>query len=134
VSSTIVNACRLTFSFVKIATPRTFSATAGIDASFESKEITTKDATEISQQLHARLCKENPFTQIGSRLMVSVRPLRGLPLYSDQSSKEYAQNAKQVINGTQNTSQSLPPHVFNVSAAAYLHALVGKMDQSIVLL
>jgi myosin heavy subunit len=103
--------------------------------SVDIDEILSKDSNVVAQQLHSRVLKDKPFTRIGNRLIVSVRPSRGLSLFSDDSSKEYAQQAKEVTksNQTQSTTQPLP-HVFNISASAYLHALRGKMDQSIVLL
>jgi myosin heavy subunit len=102
--------------------------------SVDIDEILSKDSNVVAQQLHSRVLKDKPFTRIGNRLIVSVRPSRGLSLFSDDSSKEYAQQAKEVAKSNQTQSPQPLPHVFNISASAYLHALRGKMDQSIVLL
>jgi myosin heavy subunit len=122
----IVGAC---FFFFKMASMGKYTPVPA--DSVEADEILSKDPKFIAQQLYSRLSKDKPFTKIGNRLMVSVRPARGLSLFSDSSSKEYAQNAKQVSKPNQPFA---PPHVFNVSASAYMHALRAKMDQSIVLM
>ena len=59
--------------------------------------------------------------------MVALKPLRGSPF--DYTSKDYAEQAKDA-----NCKKPYGAHVFNMSASAYMHALRGGMDQSIVLL
>ena len=89
----------------------------------ESDEI--KESENIVKQLVARLQKDKVFTKVGNRCMISLKASKKLPIFSTETSKLYANNFNQ---------QTLPPHVFNISQSAYLHALWLKVDQSIILL
>jgi chitin synthase len=95
----------------------------------EHDELSSKENSTIVDQLAQRAGKEKYFTRIGSRCMVSIRPSRGLVIFSNSTSKEYA-----LISKLGSKDKTLPPHAFNISASAYLHALRAKIDQSIVLL
>ena len=89
--------------------------------------IRVRDPNAIATGLTARITKNKPFTRIESRCMIAVRPTRGLPLYSDQTSKIYAEKSKSLspIEGA---------HVFDISSSAYHHAIRAKTNQSIMLL
>ncbi|KAI8902781.1 chitin synthase-domain-containing protein [Globomyces pollinis-pini] len=103
----------------------------------EADNIIGNDPTLIAQSLLARSLKDKVFSSIGTRSLVSIRPNRGLSLFSDTTSKQYAQDAKEISKtnnyNTNTNTQSLPPHVFHISAAAHLHATRAKLDQSIIL-
>ncbi|KAJ3254350.1 hypothetical protein HK103_007232 [Boothiomyces macroporosus] len=103
---------------------------------FEGDEIPNNDVNTITSFLQSRLSQDKVFTRIGSRCLVAVRPARGLPIFSDTTSKEYAEDAKTPSKQTNYNQpvQQLAPHAFEISASAYLHALRAKMDQSIILL
>jgi myosin heavy subunit len=114
-------------------TANSFGVPGYPDMSTDGEEITSKDPMQIAQQLQSRVMKDKPYTKIGNRCIVAVRPTKYLSINTDKASKEYAQNAKKVSNQI-STAQAQPPHVFGISTSAFFHAVRGKLDQSIVLL
>ena len=93
----------------------------------DADTLTVRDPSAIAQELAAKIAKDRPFTRIENRCMISVRPMRGLPLYSDTQSKVYAEKSNA-------SSSNDGAHVFDISASAYYHAIRGKANQSIILL
>ena len=104
------------------ATEPNLEAVEPVDDLVQLSEPVT--ATEIAKQLAVRFRKDNVYTRIGSRCIVSVRPARLLPRFSDAASKEYAENVN---------SPSLSPHVFSIASSAYNHMRRDSRDQSIIL-
>ncbi|KNC98434.1 uncharacterized protein SPPG_06138 [Spizellomyces punctatus DAOM BR117] len=86
---------------------------------------------DITRNLTGRLANGFHYTKIGARCLVSLNSppsaRSAVSSTSDQSSKEYAEAFK----GQEN--KSLPPHVFNLAADAYMHMLRNQEDQCIVL-
>jgi chitin synthase len=101
---------------------------SSLPESIEVDELYSNDARIIADQLAKRAAKEKLFTRLGNRCIVSVKPSRGLAIFSDSYSKDYALKAREL------NEQPLPPHVFTISTSAYFHALRAQIDQSIVLL
>ena len=93
----------------------------------EVEDVSSADPNLISQHFLARYSKDKLYTRIGGRSMVALKPVRGSPF--DYTSKDYAEQAKDP-----HCTKPYSAHVFHISASAFLHAMRGGMDQSIVLL
>ncbi|KAI8924380.1 chitin synthase-domain-containing protein [Entophlyctis helioformis] len=90
----------------------------------------------VAANLLLRLAKEEPYTRVGHRSLVAVRPPRALAKCSDAASKDYAETAKALPTTTNPNAKATvqPPHVFGVAASAYTHMARQKLDQAIVLI
>lgn len=84
---------------------------------------------EIARNLVGRLANGSNYTKIGARCLVGLQaPTGARPSNaSDSASKEYAE----VFKGTE--SKDLPPHVFDLASAAYMHMVRNQEDQCVVL-
>lgn len=103
----------------------------------ETDTLSDTTVEDITHTLIGRTSKDRPFTKIGDRIMIGMKPARSLQICSDTTSKDYAAAAKATLTGrnerTEN-SQPFPPHIFDISASSYFHAVREKTDQSIILM
>ena len=82
----------------------------------------------ISQNLRERFVKDQIYTRIGVRCLVSINPLKEVPA-DKQAFHGYDLDSISV-----KTSEEISPHIYELAATAHLHMLKEKEDQTIVAL
>jgi len=76
----------------------------------------------IQNNLRVRFSNDQIYTNIGT-ILIAVNPFKRLPLYTPSVIDDYIHKGK----------RDMPPHVFNISEAAFRHLMDDKMDQSILI-
>jgi chitin synthase len=89
---------------------------------------TPKD-TDIVQTLQDRYSRDTIYTRLGARAIVSVNPGQPLSNVSDATCEEYVAEYRD----TSGQRRILEPHLFQLTANAYLHMRRTGVDQSIIL-
>ncbi|PVU97135.1 hypothetical protein BB559_002140 [Furculomyces boomerangus] len=72
----------------------------------------------------------SPYTQIGSRVLISVNPHEQLDINGDQTAKLYVDDFKNTSKGPKKTE----PHIFKVVESSYLYMKQTEINQSIIFL
>ncbi|KAI9591321.1 chitin synthase-domain-containing protein [Syncephalis fuscata] len=88
---------------------------------------TPKDA-DIVQALQDRYSRDTTYTRLGSRAIISVNPDRTLSNVNDATCEEYVAEYRD----TSGQRRILEPHLFQLTANAYLHMRRTGVDQSII--
>ncbi|KAI0226168.1 hypothetical protein L0F63_004441 [Massospora cicadina] len=92
--------------------------------------VNAENPENVGRYLLQRLeTQEQPFTAIGSSVLVSLNPGKSLRCYNDEFASQYAEV------GYKNFDESydpLPPHIFGLATRAYLHLRRMGEDQSFV--
>ncbi|KAJ9056405.1 hypothetical protein DSO57_1033339 [Entomophthora muscae] len=92
--------------------------------------VNAENPQDVSRYLLQRLeTQEQPFTAIGTSVLVSLNPGKALRCYNDEFAAQYAEAGYK--NYTE-TYDPLPPHIFGLATRAYLHLRRLGEDQSFV--
>lgn len=96
--------------------------------------ISSPTIENITACLHSRYDTLKVYTDIGSRHIVAINPLKELTINDDQTSLEYVAAYKDA-SGNNQTSQSalLDPHLFDLINRVYFHMRRTGSDQNITL-
>ena len=78
---------------------------------------------QIVELLGDRFAKDNIYTRIGQKIVVSVNPYKPIELCSDSTAKNIGNAVKD--------GKDRQPHVFEVAASAYFDMLKDKQNQSL---
>ncbi|KAK9729193.1 hypothetical protein K7432_000476 [Basidiobolus ranarum] len=84
----------------------------------------------VVQSLKQQYELGNPYIKINSSVLVSINPLQRLDIYSDEIAQKYVEAC---YRNTTGNPQSLPCHIFELSAKAYLHLRRTGQDQAVIL-
>lgn len=96
--------------------------------------IPNPTADSITSCLHARYENLKVYTNIGSRHIVAVNPLKELAINDDQTSLEYVAAYKDASGNSRLAQVSvLDPHLFDLINRVYFHMRRTGSDQNIVL-
>lgn len=79
-------------------------------------------AEAVERALREHFCAGLPYTHVGEVTLL-VNPLRELPIYGDEWVEKYA-----------TLRADLPPHIFEIAAKAYKHAVEDEASQTVILL
>jgi chitin synthase len=85
----------------------------------------------ITSCLHSRYDTFKVYTNIGSRHLVAVNPLKELAINDDQTSLEYVAAYKDASSNQQ--ISLLDPHLFDLVNRVYFHMRRTGSDQNIIL-
>ncbi|RKP06231.1 P-loop containing nucleoside triphosphate hydrolase protein, partial [Thamnocephalis sphaerospora] len=86
-------------------------------------------AADVVQMLQDRYSRDTVYTRLGARALVAVNPGRVLSSVNDATCDEYVAECRD----TSGQRRILEPHVFQLTASAYLHMRRTGVDQSIIL-
>jgi myosin heavy subunit len=100
----------------------------GADDSKIVDDFVGAEVVDIPGQLYKRYQDDKFYTKMGPRVILSMNSDASHMKSMESASKTYASAAKAY------DLEPLEPHVFNVSASAYLHMLKEETDQAIILL
>src|SRR5690348_16493714 len=84
---------------------------------------------DIVETLQSRYSRDAVYTRMGARVLVSVNPGTPLSNVNDATCNEYVAEYRD----TSGKRRILEPHIFQLTANAYLHMRRTGLDQSIVL-
>ncbi|KAI8057210.1 chitin synthase-domain-containing protein [Syncephalis plumigaleata] len=100
-------------------------------SSLARHDLTSLDApsdTDIVQTLQDRYSRDTVYTRLGARAIVSVNPGQPLSNVNDATCEEYVAEYRD----TSGQRRILEPHLFQLTANAYLHMRRTGTDQSII--
>ncbi|KAJ3019246.1 hypothetical protein HKX48_002259 [Thoreauomyces humboldtii] len=89
---------------------------------------TPSDEAAILANIKDRYSRNQIFTRIGAGALVVVNPVKTLESFSDHTSAQYADWAKD----TSEDKQPLPAHIFDLAASVFYHMSREQQDQSVV--
>ncbi|KAI8800774.1 chitin synthase-domain-containing protein [Cladochytrium replicatum] len=107
------------------------------DVPANASTVIPPSTEDVTQNFVARHAKDENYTAIGDRVLVSVNLGITHERFSDNASKAAATHTKATSNGVLGESGAKaqkPPHVFEIVGSAYAHMIRQKEDQSILLL
>lgn len=107
-----------------------------IDSSItDISAITDASNESISAYLKSRYDLYKIYSNIGSRHLVVLNPLKNLAINDDQTSLEYVAAYKDASGSNNQLSQIslLDPHLFDLVNKVYFHMRRTGIDQNIVL-
>jgi len=84
---------------------------------------------EVVNSISNRYSDDQPYTNIGSRVVVSVNPFKSLPIHSDENAENYIKAYREYDSTLRN---SLPSHIYGIASDAYLHMRRTGLDQSLI--
>ncbi|KAI8920098.1 chitin synthase-domain-containing protein [Powellomyces hirtus] len=82
----------------------------------------------ILANIKDRYSRNQIFTRIGAGALVVVNPVKTLESFSDNTSAQYADWAKD----TSEDKVALPAHIFDLAASVFYHMLRNQQDQSVI--
>ncbi|KAI0225522.1 hypothetical protein L0F63_000167 [Massospora cicadina] len=86
------------------------------------------DSDSVTNMLYIRYQADTFFTQIGSRILVSVNPLTDHANFDDATVKRYVADYRNFTS----EREVLPPHIFALANDAYLHIRRSGLDQVVI--
>ncbi|KAJ3168219.1 hypothetical protein HDU88_001658 [Geranomyces variabilis] len=90
--------------------------------------LPTPSDESILANIKDRYSRNQIFTRIGAGALVVVNPVKTLESFSDNTSAQYADWAKD----TSEDKVALPAHIFDLAASVFYHMLRNQQDQSVV--
>ena len=90
--------------------------------------LPTPSDESILANIKDRYSRNQIFTRIGAGALVVVNPVKTLESFSDTTSAQYADWARD----TSEDKVALPAHIFDLAASVFYHMLRNQQDQSVV--